>query len=50
MPGLVGRMSEDAGEFTECEVNTLIAPDRTTIQVRSSIIPVALPQAPEDDP
>ena len=32
----VGRMSGDAGEYPECEVNTLITPDRTTIQVRSS--------------
>ena len=34
-PG-VGRMSGDAGTFLECEVNILIAPDRTTIQVQSS--------------
>ena len=26
-------MSGDAGAFSECEVNTLIKPDRTTIQV-----------------
>ena len=31
----VGRMSGDAGAFPECEVNTLITPDRTIIQVRS---------------
>ena len=31
-----GRMSGDAGEFPECELNTLITPDRTTIQVRRS--------------
>ena len=31
-----GRMSGDAGAFPQCEVNTLITPDRTTIQVRSS--------------
>ena len=35
MPG-VGSMSEDARAFPECAVNTLITPDRTTIQVRSS--------------
>ena len=29
----VGRMSEDAGEFPDCEVMT---PDHTAIQVRSS--------------
>ena len=33
---VVGRMSEDAGAFPECVGNTLITPDRTTIQVRSS--------------
>ena len=27
-------MSEDAGVFPECEVNTLITPDRTTVHVR----------------
>ena len=32
----VGRMSGDAGAFPECDVNTLIAPGRTTIQVPSS--------------
>ena len=31
----VGRMSGDAGAFPECEVNTLITPDRNTIQVRN---------------
>ena len=31
----VGRMSGDAREFPECEVNTLITPDRSTIHVRS---------------
>ena len=31
-----GRMSGDAGAFPECVGNTLITPDRTTIQVRSS--------------
>ena len=33
-----GRMSGDAGAFPVCEVNTLITPDRTTIQVRSSAL------------
>ena len=33
---VVGRMSGDAAAFTECVWNTLITPDRTTIQVRSS--------------
>ena len=33
---VVGRMSEDAGALPECVWNTLITPDRTTIQVRSS--------------
>ena len=33
---VVGRMSGDAGAFPECVENTLITPDRTTIQVRSS--------------
>ena len=33
---VVGRMSGDAGAFPECVGNTLITPDRTTIQVRSS--------------
>ena len=32
----VGRMSGDAGAFPKCEVNTLIIPDCTNIQVRSS--------------
>ena len=32
----VGRMSGDVGAFSESEVNTLITPDRTTIQVLSS--------------
>ena len=32
----VGRISGDAGAFPECEVNTLITPDRTIIQVRRS--------------
>ena len=31
-----GRMTGDAGEFPVCVGNTLITPDRTTIQVRSS--------------
>ena len=31
----VGRMSGDAGAFPECEVNTLITSDRTTIHVGS---------------
>ena len=31
---VVGRMSGDAGALTECVGNTLITPDRTTIQVR----------------
>ena len=33
---VVDRMSGDAGAFPECVGNTLITPDRTTIQVRSS--------------
>ena len=33
---VVGRMSGDAGPFPECVGNTLITPDRITIQVRSS--------------
>ena len=33
---VVGRMSGDAGAFSECVGNTLITPDRNTIQVRSS--------------
>ena len=33
---VVGRMTGDAGAFPECVGNTLITPDRTTIQVRSS--------------
>ena len=33
---VVGRMSGDAGAFPKCVGNTLITPDRTTIQVRSS--------------
>ena len=33
---VVCRMSGDAGAFAECVGNTLITPDRTTIQVRSS--------------
>ena len=33
---VVGRMSGDAGAFPECVGNTLITPDRTTNQVRSS--------------
>ena len=33
---VVGCMSGDAGACPECEGNTLITPDRTTIQVRSS--------------
>ena len=33
---VVGRMSGDARAFPECVGNTLIKPDRTTIQVRSS--------------
>ena len=32
----VDRMSGDAEAFSECEVNTLITPDRTTIQVCNS--------------
>ena len=31
-----GRMSEDAGAFPEFVGNTLMTPDHTTIQVRSS--------------
>ena len=34
---VVGCMSGDTGAFTECVGNTLITPDRTTIQVRSSV-------------
>ena len=33
---VVGRMSRYAGAFLECVGNTLITPDRTTIQVLSS--------------
>ena len=33
---LVGRMSGDAAAFPDCVGNTLITPNRTTIQVRSS--------------
>ena len=33
---VVGRMSGDAGAFPECMENTLITPERTTIQVRNS--------------
>ena len=33
---VVSRMSGDAVAFPECVGNTLITPDRTTIQVRSS--------------
>ena len=33
---VVGRMSGDAGAFSECVGNTQITPDRTTIQARSS--------------
>ena len=33
---VVGRMLGDTGAFPECVGNTLIIPDRTTIQVRSS--------------
>ena len=33
---MVGHMSGDAGASSECVGNTLITPDRTTIQVRSS--------------
>ena len=33
---VVGRMSGDAAAFPKCVWNTLITPDRTTIQVRSS--------------
>ena len=33
---MVGRMSGDAGAFPECVWNTLITPDRTTVQVRYS--------------
>ena len=32
----VGRMSEDAGAFPDCEVNTPITHNGTTIQLRSS--------------
>ena len=32
----IGGMAGDAGEFSECDVYTLITPDRTSIQVRSS--------------
>ena len=37
MEVVVGRMSGDVGAFPECEANTLITPDRNTIQVRSSL-------------
>ena len=33
---VVGRMSGLAGAFSDCVGNTLITPDRTTIQVRCS--------------
>ena len=33
---VAGRMSGDAGAFPECVGNTMITPDRTTIQVRIS--------------
>ena len=33
---VVGRMSGLAGAFPDCVGNTLITPDRTTIQVRCS--------------
>ena len=33
---VVGHMSGDAGAFPECVGNTLMTPNRTTIQVRSS--------------
>ena len=33
---VVGRMTADAGAFPECVGNTLITPDHTTNQVRSS--------------
>ena len=33
---VVGRMSGDAGAFPECVGNSLITPDHTTIQARSS--------------
>ena len=33
---VVGRMSGDAGAFPEFVENTLMTPDHTTIQVRSS--------------
>ena len=33
---VVGRIKGDSGAFPECVGNTLITPDRTTIQVRSS--------------
>ena len=32
----VGRISGDAVELPECDVKTLITPDHTTFQVRSS--------------
>ena len=32
----VGRMSGDAGALTDCEVNTLMIPDHTDFQLRSS--------------
>ena len=35
-PGGVGCMSGDARALPECKLKTLIAPDRTAFQVRSS--------------
>ena len=43
---VVGRMSGDAGAFPECVGNTLITPDRTTIQVRSSGVESELVRLP----
>ena len=36
-PGGIGRMSGDAGALFELEVKTLITPDETVLQVRSSV-------------
>ena len=33
---MVGRMLGDAGALPECEVKTLMTPDHTAFQVRSS--------------
>ena len=35
-PGGIGRMSVNAGALSECEVETLMKPDHTALQMRSS--------------